>query len=319
MAYLTNYTLRTITSQLDFKEKRDINSFLNEVIDDRGLTCILNQPQQSEIIKLKYVLTCNNIKELELKFFRKVHPIPDSKKFVYRKGGRPKYHLYFDCEFMERDLIDFHIPEEIRELGDEEIKKFRRWFDDNKFREKFLSGNLSKESIIMSYNIRYASYENFKPVPLESNFMTEITPNSKALNSDFSFDLAEFNREIRELKIEWETLFPCKNTHILAKHNYLISKSEDEVKKTLSQIFSPRFVINFGEDRVKKTFSDGYRISNRIVALLIDYLKWNFRNEEGLDIPSLESFGLVLCNACFKTMLIDPEKPRDPNFQKPPF
>ena len=45
----------------------------------------------------------------------------DSKEFVFDKEGKTKYHLTGDCEFIKKDYLDFNIPDEIRELGDDAV------------------------------------------------------------------------------------------------------------------------------------------------------------------------------------------------------
>lgn len=63
--------------------------------------------------------------------------VVDNKEFVY-EGGKPSYHKVEDCDRLSSNFINFRIPEQIKEKGDEAIEEFRKWFKENQtvFSEK---------------------------------------------------------------------------------------------------------------------------------------------------------------------------------------
>lgn len=54
----------------------------------------------------------------------------DSKKYIY-EGMQPAYHEISDCEYIRSNFKNYEIPDEIKERGDFEIEKFRKWFKQN--------------------------------------------------------------------------------------------------------------------------------------------------------------------------------------------
>jgi hypothetical protein len=56
--------------------------------------------------------------------------IKDSKEFVYQ-GGSPSYHKYETCERLHSNFVNFKIPEEIKNKGEEAVEEYRKWFKEN--------------------------------------------------------------------------------------------------------------------------------------------------------------------------------------------
>lgn len=47
-----------------------------------------------------------------------------NRKLIFSSHSNPRYHLDKDCELLNSDYINYEIPEEIKERGPEEIRKF---------------------------------------------------------------------------------------------------------------------------------------------------------------------------------------------------
>lgn len=298
MAYVTNYTLKQITGQLEFSAKiyKEI-LFREKVLDDWELLKIFNRFQQIELLKIA-ILYKDSIDGRIFDYFKIVPPREDTKIFVFDKGGKLKYHLFDNCAQMNKDFNDFYIPVEIRKLGDVEITKFRKWFEDNNFDFKYRNGQITKTQLINHFNIRYAKYENFISIPENSNLLVETKPNSTSLYIENKFSMKEFRTELIELKAAWWDRFPCNNTKILAKNAHLLFKTHDYINNELSEIFSPLFVHNYGIKNVISAFEDSKTIVDKMFLLISEYIRWTYGAKEGLSEYTLDTFGLECCHSC---------------------
>lgn len=56
--------------------------------------------------------------------------IVDKKEFVY-EGSKPSYHKYENCDRLSSNFVNYRIPTQIKDKGEEEIEKYRTWFKEN--------------------------------------------------------------------------------------------------------------------------------------------------------------------------------------------
>ncbi|GER57897.1 hypothetical protein ULMA_00050 [Patiriisocius marinus] len=56
--------------------------------------------------------------------------VVDKKVFVY-EGSKPSYHKYENCDRLSSNFVNYRIPTQIKEKGEEEIEKYRNWFKEN--------------------------------------------------------------------------------------------------------------------------------------------------------------------------------------------
>lgn len=92
----------------------------------------------------KSIYFLNRLDKTNLRYFKKFceNPIDnfdsiykaievvDKKEFVY-EGSRPSYHKYENCDRLSSNFVNYRIPTQIKEKGEEEIKKYRNWFKEN--------------------------------------------------------------------------------------------------------------------------------------------------------------------------------------------
>jgi hypothetical protein len=102
--------------------------------------------------------------------------VVDNKEFVY-EGGNPSYHKSESCERLHSNFINFRIPEQIKEKGDEAIEEYRKWFKENQriFLEKpdvFEMRLHAKYGIVTK--IQKVDYRNSGNVYKENLTLTEI-------------------------------------------------------------------------------------------------------------------------------------------------
>ena len=70
----------------------------------------------------------------------------DTREYV-RKEYPPAYHISRECERLNSDFHNYLIPKEIKERGDDEIKKYRAWF------KEFLDSDILEHAKICNFRI----------------------------------------------------------------------------------------------------------------------------------------------------------------------
>ena len=129
--------------------------------------------------------------------------------------------------------------------------------------------------------------------------LTVEIPNSSNEFIKTEFDLVEFKKNLNDLKLIWQNTFQCKVSRTFSKFKYLLAKSDAEIIEKMGEIFSEKFVENYGIENLKNKFQISKNLTYKILDLLLDYIKWsyNFENKEFENI-TLEKFGLECCYSC---------------------
>ncbi len=129
--------------------------------------------------------------------------------------------------------------------------------------------------------------------------LTVEIPNSSNEFLKTEFDLVEFKKNLNELKLIWQNTFQCKVSRTFSKFKYLLAKSDAEIIEKMGEIFSEKFVENYGMQNLKNKFQISKDLTYKIINLLLDYIKWsyNFENKSFENI-TLEKFGLECCYSC---------------------
>lgn len=296
MPYLTKYTFSKLCGKIHIKEDIDLDFFLDNIYDDASLYFIFNKQEIKFLFKYKSILDdeINFIAE----YYKEVPPREDHKNYVFEKAGKLKYHLYDTCKMINSDFIDFPIPQEIKDLGDDAIDEFRNWFKNKGYAEKYYEHTLDKYKVIFDYNSYFPSRLGVTTLNENSKLIEEI-PNSNIVESTGEFDYKIFLKNLEHLKLLFDNLFSCNVSRTLSKFQYLLNKSDSEIEKKMSEIFSNVFVENYGLEKVKEKLKSSKFIKTELMKNLIEYFKWNFNfSDKSFDKISLEQFGLICCGSC---------------------
>ena len=296
MAHLTNYTYYKLCKTLDINLDIVLEVFLEYIYDDIEIFFIFNK------FELKYLFNYRNILKDEIdfshKFYNEIPERKDTQTFVFEKAGKSKYHLSNKCSLIKKDFLDFHIPPEIQNLGNEVIEEYRLWFKYNFFSERFIKDEITASKIVFEYNVLFPAKYNI-PILNESYKLVEVIPNSSDVISKDEFDFEKFSYEMAHLKKMYQNTFSGKVLRIHSKHDYLLSKSDIEISDKLSNLFSPEFVTNYGLVNIKEKFTIAKSIKLNILKNLIEYFKWTYGlNDKDFNVVVLEKFGLECCSFC---------------------
>ena len=320
MAYLTKYSFSQLckTTEIEIKTKDDFYTlFMEYVLDDYRVYKIFNSLDVKNIIQQVVLLNSELFKdEKTIKIFKKeFSEVPERKdnlRYVFKIEGKVKYHLYKDCEFLDRGFRNFNTPDEFFELEppddyrmedgnrkqiyrNEAIEELREWFIKNDFTLKRLEeGKIHTENIIMRYNAYFPKkYKGIKELNLKYKLLEKRDGN--ALKDSIGGIL---QRNIDLVKDKLYTLVEQRQNlcnliildKIISKHDYLYDKTEVEIKEKLNKLKI--------EDRI---FKNHYTIQNLkdFKQIIENYIKVKYRFDEDIFSPEfLEKYNLECCKSC---------------------
>lgn len=297
MAYLTKYNLSKLCQKLEIKVDISLDMFLEHIYDDKEIFFILNKREVEYLFIYKMLL--DDEEKFFVEYYDEVPEKEDTKNMVFNKGGKMKYHLSPSCKLLKKDYLDFNIPEDIKEKGDNAVEEYREWFRINNYGEKFKNKEIDKEFIIRAFNLKYPSKYDIKRIEDNSNLLVIEIPNSNIKHLESEFDLENFKIKLNELKLMWQNTFQCKVSRTFSKFKYLLTKTDAEIISKMGDIFSKEFVENYGIVNLKNKFEISKNLSYKIIELLLDYIKWTYKLEnKDFNNLTLETYGLECCYFC---------------------
>ncbi len=161
----------------------------------------------------------------------------DNKEFVY-EGGKPSYHKVEDCDRLSSNFINFRIPEQIKEKGNESIEEFRKWFKENQtlFAEKpdvYQMRLNTKYGIVQS--IEKVDYKNSGNAYKENLTIAEIeTRIDSILHNASEYYKADLKRQVAIRAFQKSTFLAFKGQPI-EKNN--TEYTDEELKEILKEYY----------------------------------------------------------------------------------
>ena len=297
MAHITNYTFGKLCRKLNVNQEIDLVLFLNDVFNDPKIFSIFNKFEIKYLFVYKQIL--EDLDKFQKTYYQEVPEREDSQRMVFEKGGKLKYHLDSQCNLLNNNFIDFNIPPEITDIGDNVVQEYRDWFKAKGYADEYFNNQLDITKLVFDYNMKFPPKYNVPVLNENYKLITEI-PNSKDEKVE-TFDYNNFLLNLEHLQKKHENIFSCKTTRILSKFDYLLDKKDDEIIDKISELFSDVFIKNYGMDKLKNLFREAKTIKYEIMNNLLTYFKWTYKlKEKDFDNITLEKFGLVCCGACKK-------------------
>lgn len=296
MAYITNHTYKKLCQTLDIKEEINLNLFLEHIYDNPKVFYFFNK------VDLKYLFNTKKILQNEVNYriehFQFVPAKEDSKTFVFERAEKLKYHLDANCSLLKKDYQNYTIPQELKQLGNKAVESYRNWFIENSFKERFENGELDKTAIIFRYNAKFPQLFNV-PILNEKYELIKNIDNSGNIFIEQEFDFQEFLKALEKCIKLKEGLLQCEVHRKLAKFDYLVNRSDAEIKEKMTQIFSSEFTNNYGVEKIRKLLAEYRVIKFEVMQNLLNYFNWSYKsNSREFDNTTLNDFGLKCCSAC---------------------
>lgn len=303
MAYITNFTYSKLCRNLNITTEIDLQTFIYHIYDDASLFYFFNK------LELKYLFNYKNILENEeeylVQYYQHVPKRIDTKSFVFEKPRKLKYHLSNKCECMNHDYVDFHIPQDIRDLGEDVVEEYRNWFKGKGYAHEYFQGVLDISKVVFDYNMIFPPKYRVKPLNEKYKLVLELS-NSNVHEIENTFDYSGFLNNIIDIKKRRANKFQCKVTRTLSKFDYLINKSDEEIIFKITELYSEQFVENYTLDKIKELFRYSIKLKKELMKNLIEYFKWTFKNKNlSIDEITLNKFGLECCSKCKEDVTIE--------------
>lgn len=206
--------------------------------------------------------------------------INDSKKYVY-KEHQPAYHIDKDCKRLHSDFTNFELPQEIKERGDLEIERFRKWFSENQYLLE------TPDVFVMRLKLAFGISYNPKSIIYENSGFAEVKNYSvEELENKIDFHIKEAGRYFYAEE---------KNTKILRAFGKVSGRAFLDIPLEGNFTgYSEDEVIEFLKEYHKK-----YKLPIR--KLLIEYYRIKFNPDLKFAENYMEVLGFKKCECCKRT------------------
>lgn len=292
MAYITSYTLHQLTRSLA-NSKRIIpkEEFIAHVYKDPRVYEYLNNLERS------YFFNFTQILKEPIKYLNHVKKRPDTGTYVRERESKLVYHIYPECELLNKDFIGFRIPLEVQEL--DLIEQFREWFEKNKFIEKFLDNQIRKDAILFQYNLNFAPKYDLPKLNEDYKLIDERL-NSGHEFIDEKFNLQDFYKEISNWVYQAENRLPISAWKLLGKWHSFGNKSLEEIADLLDRLDIDHNFRRYNTvETIKEVLKEHHAAVIKLMRLLRVYFCWTYKLDgKPFDIVTLEHFNLKCCSQC---------------------
>lgn len=196
--------------------------------------------------------------------------VVDKKVFVY-EGSRPSYHKYENCDRLSSNFVNYRIPTQIIEKGEEEIKKYRIWFKENESsftdRPDVYQMRLQAKFGIIE-GIQKVDYKNSGNVYKENLTLIEIQTRIDSLlyNAAQFFNRKEKRKEAIK-RFQTATFLAFKEKEI---ENNTTEYSDEELKSIL-KLYYYLFIeptVYYLKEFYKRTYNTDIEIDEKIFEAL---------------------------------------------------
>ncbi len=126
--YVTKAVLRRYEKESEIiDEKIDLIQLFKDYILNNDKVCkFFNKSEVKRLLSIAYIFHEELHKKITIKR-KKIKEENDLFHTIFYKGGRPKYHLYEDCDRLKRTYFDFLVPREFYKLiHPDNLDKFLR-------------------------------------------------------------------------------------------------------------------------------------------------------------------------------------------------
>jgi len=205
--------------------------------------------------------------------------VKDKKEFVY-EGAKPSYHKYESCERLHSNFVNFKIPEQIKDKGDEAIEEYRKWFKENQtlFRKKpdiFEMMLHAKYEIVTK--IQEVDFRNSGNVYKEDLSLNEIDIRiDSLLKNAANYYKADKKRQGAIRRFQMATFLAFKEIEIKDNNT---GYTDDELRTILKEY--------------------AYLFVQPTIFYLKEYFKTFYNNDIEINEKILQELNFKQCNKCF--------------------
>lgn len=310
MAFVTKSVFGQLAVKLDLRNDNNVidkDFFINNVYYNEEIYPILYKPDIKRLYNYKLLLENSNN---AIEYFIYNEKKEDDLTRVNNKGGYLKFHLYKNCEALNKDYLDFIVPQEVIERGFDLVNTYRGWFKTMKFYEQFSNKQINDKEIVELYNNVFAKTHNLKELNIDYK-ISEFMYHSGNQFVQESFNLKNFESKLDEIIGYRMSITAGKTNKFLAKLNYMYDRPTSEVIKKFQElslefpeIFAPNFLTNYGYKNLSEFWKIHNELKLHVINLLESYFRWTFHFDDiNFEERHLEDFGLRCCTFCKRKSL----------------
>lgn len=271
MAYITSYNTHKIVTRNNFKNVNlsgQVYRFKIYMFSKYEENCLL---------------AIQELMKNPENYFKQIYDpivVHDSKKYVY-KEHQPAYHTNKDCKRLHSDFTNFELPQEIKERGDLEIERFRKWFSENQYLLE------TPDVFVMRLKLAFGISYNPKSIIYENSGFAEVKNYSvEELENKIDFHIKEAGRYFYAEE---------KNTKILRAFGKVSGRAFLDIPLEGN-------CTGYSEYEVKHFLKDYHRkYKLPIRKLLIEYYRIKFNPDLKFAENYMEVLGFKKCECCKRT------------------
>lgn len=273
MAFITNSKARSIIFNTDIDGKQQYTGILYKKNID-----FFSIKEKNQLLGYKELVQDPD------KFFSSIYikiQKQDNNNFVFT-GGTPSYHEDANCERITSDYINFEIPTEILERGEEAKISYRSWFKDNMHLL-----DTDQELFTLHLNSKFGLTESVKPIELKN----------QGIYSQDNLNLEELEKRIDEYLDQESELYESSDFEMKS----IIDKFKQ--KTWLGKSKKPILGNNSSHsDQELKAFMRAYdsQFKRPVFELLQTYFRVYYNKELKFEGKLLEQLGFKPCSKCCK-------------------
>lgn len=321
MAFLTDYSYRQLIERIEIEnlERIDQQFFKTNIFDNDYLYYLFNQLDLKKLFAEKIILSRNKAFVLTHK---EVPERKDNQAYVLEIKGNVKYHKDNKCKALNRGFKNFHMPETVVQLAQENsekheklVKEIRFWFEKNNYTVyRYETGEIDDKILTTDFNKTFPKKFEIEPILIsqsdKNQFKWYAERKSKGkVETEISFEYNEFIIKIAELLKRRDFICNSKTMQNLSKYDFLVERDnlyisnyiKERIEKGYLKNVSEIFIENYGFKRLKEFWNKHRRLKREAFNLLSDYFKWTYNyKQKTFDEIFLEDFNLKACNLCYQ-------------------
>jgi len=126
--FITTARLKVLARLAELDVSVEIDAVYKAIFDKRDLTPYVNETEARDIFQLGTFIQKSEDALIQMESARlasnKVDKFLSKNQYVFVSGS-PKFHESDLCSTLHQDFLNFRVPEEIMDRGDEEVRRFR--------------------------------------------------------------------------------------------------------------------------------------------------------------------------------------------------
>lgn len=267
--YITNFNLNRIIESVEFEAK--------DLLDNLELKKDLSKDELSLLSQTREFFKNNKLKAITFK------PIEVKDKYrLLSEGSKPAYHINDACDRLNSKYINYYVPSEVQNKGQEEVIRFR----------KYVQNLLNSEGVLEEANI-FAIRTEFL---FSDNHFGKIERDNSG-GMDFSMTLRKLSLEELEVQL-------LENQK---KISHFSRKSKEHKKIYNMRYKEPREIRSLMKNRneeIKALADELATLKEQLILVLIEKIrKETGFNQSDIEEELLTELGFTPCKTCITTKL----------------